>query len=270
MQYQFDADFATLYGVDEAIFVHRIYYWVRQNRANDRHFIDGRYWTYDSMTALTSQDIFGFWSKRQLERIIKSCKDKGLILTADYNENRYNRPQWYTVTDKVLQFYEGAVKRSEDPAPEPLEAAPETVPTMAPNGDNGVPEPCRQSSPNRDVLIGTIKRPLEDQLESESAPTPEKPEEEVTLTVPEDAVVVICGEFANVSIAKPQLDKLLEQWPENIVLQEIDALSCYMASKGKKYKNHYATLLNWLRRDYPDGPPKASGSRIIDEEWIND
>ena len=34
LQYSFDADLAKEYGVPEAIFVHRLYWWVRDNAAN--------------------------------------------------------------------------------------------------------------------------------------------------------------------------------------------------------------------------------------------
>ena len=53
MQYAFDMDLAQRYGVPEAIFVHRLYWWVRDNAANGRNYRDGRYWTYDSLNALT-------------------------------------------------------------------------------------------------------------------------------------------------------------------------------------------------------------------------
>ena len=33
------------------------------------------------------------------------------------------------------------------------------------------------------------------------------------------------------------------------LLNEIDTLSVYIASKGKKYKSHYATILNWDRKN---------------------
>ena len=32
-------------------------------------------------------------------------------------------------------------------------------------------------------------------------------------------------------------------------LSQIENLSSYMASTGKRYKSHYATILNWDRRD---------------------
>ena len=32
-----------------------------------------------------------------------------------------------------------------------------------------------------------------------------------------------------------------------IATEKIEKLSCYISSTGKKYKNHYATILNWAR-----------------------
>ena len=33
------------------------------------------------------------------------------------------------------------------------------------------------------------------------------------------------------------------------LLYMIERLSSYMASKGKQYKSHYATILTWARKD---------------------
>lgn len=102
-EYSFDADLTTEYGVPEAIFVHRLYWWVHDNAANDRNLKDGRYWTYDSLAALTK--IFPFWSRRQIERIINRCREKGLILTAAYSKDRRDRTTWYTVTEPLFRAY---------------------------------------------------------------------------------------------------------------------------------------------------------------------
>lgn len=101
MQYAFDMDLAQRYGVNEAIFVHRLYWWVRDNAANGRNYRDGRYWTYDSLNALT--EIFPCWSRRQVEGIINRCREKGLILTAAYSQDKRDRTTWYTVTETVIQ-----------------------------------------------------------------------------------------------------------------------------------------------------------------------
>jgi hypothetical protein len=72
------------------------------------------------------------------------------------------------------------------------------------------------------------------------------------------------GEFANVHLSDTEMDKLVARWTESQVAQEIEALSIYQQSRGKRYADHYATLLNWLKRDHP---PRAAGSTLIEEDW---
>lgn len=243
MQYNFEMAVASAYGVDEAIFVHRLYWWVRDNAANNRNYRDGHYWTYDSLSALT--EIFPCWTRRQLERIIKSCLSKGLILTADYNENRRDRTTWYTVTDIVFELYQ------EEPpdVPERGNALHETVKCISPNGDAHF------------TKRGNVyKEQLEDHLEDERERAHARESEPSHEPDPETY-----GEFCNVRLKPGELDKLLARWTPAQVQAEIDALSTYMKSKGKKYADHYATLLNWLKRDHPPG---ASGG-LIEEDWVD-
>ncbi len=55
------------------------------------------------------------------------------------------------------------------------------------------------------------------------------------------------GEYANVLLTDDELEKLKEafsDWKERI-----ERLSGYIASTGKAYKSHYATIRNWARKD---------------------
>lgn len=54
-------------------------------------------------------ELFPYWSKRQIERIIKSCKEKELIITGNFNKTAYDRTMWYAVGDIVERAY--AIKR---------------------------------------------------------------------------------------------------------------------------------------------------------------
>lgn len=65
------------------------------------------------------------------------------------------------------------------------------------------------------------------------------------------------GELCNVFLTDAELRKLVERFNATAVQRTIDRLSCYMESYGKKYKSHYATLLNWLKDD-----SEFSGSQI--------
>lgn len=53
------------------------------------------------------------------------------------------------------------------------------------------------------------------------------------------------GEFKNVKLTDDEYAKLQNKE----LLYMIERLSSYMASKGKQYKSHYATILTWARKD---------------------
>lgn len=64
------------------------------------------------------------------------------------------------------------------------------------------------------------------------------------------------GEYQNVLLSDDDLEKLKAEFPADWD-QRIQRLSEYMASSGKSYKNHLATIRNWARRDKPAA--KAAG-----------
>ncbi len=64
------------------------------------------------------------------------------------------------------------------------------------------------------------------------------------------------GEFKNVSLSEDEYQKLIIAITEKNTLILIEELSSYMASKGKKYSNHYATILAWARRKVQDHQQK--------------
>lgn len=89
----FDEDHAIKYGVDEAIMINNFRYWIRHNKANGKHFHDGRYWTYNSVEAF--KRLFLFWTPKQLRRIIESLVDKKVIMRGNYNKLNMDRTGWY-------------------------------------------------------------------------------------------------------------------------------------------------------------------------------
>ena len=56
------------------------------------------------------------------------------------------------------------------------------------------------------------------------------------------------GEYSNVLLSDADLAKLKAEFPTDWEVR-IERLSAYMASTGKTYKNHLATIRNWARRD---------------------
>lgn len=57
------------------------------------------------------------------------------------------------------------------------------------------------------------------------------------------------GEFKNVKLTDTEYQKLLSQFGNDSAKERIENLSQYIASKGKKYSSHYATILSWERKN---------------------
>lgn len=67
------------------------------------------------------------------------------------------------------------------------------------------------------------------------------------------------GEYQNVLLSDDDLEKLKAEFPSDWD-QRIQRLSEYMASSGKSYKNHLATIRNWARRDKPAAKAAAKSA----------
>ena len=70
------------------------------------------------------------------------------------------------------------------------------------------------------------------------------------------------GEFNNVLLTDEEYAKL----ESSNLLPYIKKLDSYIASKGKRYKSHYATILNWSRRDNNGITPEWFGKEIEAKE----
>ncbi len=58
------------------------------------------------------------------------------------------------------------------------------------------------------------------------------------------------GQYGNVLLSEEELGKLQSEFPYDYE-ERIERLSEYMASTGKSYRNHLATIRNWARREKP-------------------
>ena len=66
------------------------------------------------------------------------------------------------------------------------------------------------------------------------------------------------GAYKNVLLSDEDLDKLMEEFPHDYS-DRIERLSEYIATTGKKYKSHLATIRSWARKD-TQSPAKATKS----------
>jgi len=68
------------------------------------------------------------------------------------------------------------------------------------------------------------------------------------------------GEFRNVLLTDSELTRLQERFGTEADTL-IQRLSVYIESSGKRYKSHYATVLNWKQRDDNEARGKVAATR---------
>lgn len=81
--------------------------------------------------------------------------------------------------------------------------------------------------------------------------TPESVDSEPAPTKTKKPVKHKYGEYNNVLLTDDELGKIKKDFPDWET--RIERLSGYIASTGKAYKSHYATIRNWARKDIEQG-----------------
>ena len=78
-------------GLNEAIILQQIHYWL--NQSNHNH--DGKKWIYNTYDDWNKQ--FPFWSVMTIRRTITSLEKQNLILIANYNKAGFDKTRWYSI-----------------------------------------------------------------------------------------------------------------------------------------------------------------------------
>lgn len=105
MIHTFDVNIAVEYGINAAVLLQNIGYWIKQNEANELNYFDGCYWTFNSRRAY--KELFPYMSERQINTAFQKLIDNDLIVTGHYNKLAYDRTLWYALTQKgkcILHF----------------------------------------------------------------------------------------------------------------------------------------------------------------------
>ena len=110
--HSFDVAIATEFGVNAAILFQSIAWWCEHSRANNTHFHDGLYWTYNTNQAF--QKLFPYLSGKQITLAIDKLVGAGLVVKGCYNKNPYDRTLWYAVTEKGIKYLEDPVNTNEE------------------------------------------------------------------------------------------------------------------------------------------------------------
>lgn len=103
MVHSFDTKVASEVGITSAVLFHSIFFWIQKNEANDKHYYDGYYWTYNSAKAF--RKMFDYLSEKQIRTALNKLIDAGYLVAGNYNESKYDRTRWYRLGEKGISMF---------------------------------------------------------------------------------------------------------------------------------------------------------------------
>lgn len=97
-----NSELAVRIGLNEAVVLRQIYYWLEINEKLKRNYHDGKYWSYNTMENWRKEN-FPWWSTKTVERAFKNLVNSGLVITDNYNKDSRDRTKWYSIDEDVLE-----------------------------------------------------------------------------------------------------------------------------------------------------------------------
>ena len=232
LKYSFTVSVAKEVGVDGAIMLENLNYWIIVNKSKQKedHFHDGEYWTFSTKKGFS--ELFPFWTERQVRRILDNLIKDGYIKTGNYNKLSFDRTLWYTLTEKGWLLF-GIMQKTE------------------PSNDNG------QNSPmTSDRNVQTI--PYNKPNNKTNNNTTKEPRHKY-------------GEFKNVLLSDKDLEKLKAEYGEELVEKYIKKMDEWIELNGRRYKNYYLALRQWMNKEVSkkqEKVEKQEGDTKYDEEYF--
>ena len=102
MEHHFNTDIAKDFGIEEAIILHSIFFWLSKNASNNKHFYDGLYWFYNSKKAFV--EMFPYMNETKIFRLLKNLEEKGIIAKGNYSKDKWDKTNWYALTKNGIDY----------------------------------------------------------------------------------------------------------------------------------------------------------------------
>lgn len=270
MMFMFDSKVASICGANSAVILQNLYFWVKKNAANERHFHDGKYWTYNSVGAF--EEIFDYMTKKQIRGALDKLVETGLIIKGNYNKDPFDRTAWYALTDKAFDILEPEHSSS----PKGKMCEPDKADMCAEKGECINNNIYIHSDPdNKQTDINTDNNSSEPE-EPAAEPEPEEPEPEepsAELEPPFITLPLNTGEEHPVTAG--DVEEYKELYPAVNIEQALRSMRGWLLSNPGRRKTARGIrrfINSWLSREQDRGgnmraPARAARSDL--EAWAN-
>ena len=98
-----NTELAVILGdLNESIVLNQLNYWLEINKKANKHFIDGRFWVYNTYNDWKEEN-FQYWSEKTIQRTFTRLENKGIVISANYNKSGIDKTKWYTIDYDKLE-----------------------------------------------------------------------------------------------------------------------------------------------------------------------
>lgn len=157
---------AEKHGVEKAVILYNLRFWLEKNKANGSNEHDGYYWTYNSAKAFS--DLFPYFKERKINRLLNQLEEDGQILSGCFNKKGYDRTKWYSMPEFAVNNSNISTVTLDD--------------TPLVNSDKWISQNCQMDKSEMTNALVKNDRPIPD-INTDSKPDskpdtykPEKPE----------------------------------------------------------------------------------------------
>jgi hypothetical protein len=156
---------ACAIGLNHAIIVQQLEYWVERYRFDPEHQHEGCTWVFNSYEDW-QENNFPFWSVDTVKRLFQDLEKQGIIVAGRFNRKNYDRTKWYRIEYALLdrEIEKSIEARDASQARKAEEIAPaEEPPEVRPSGENArsmgatCPDGRGQNAP---MHGGNLHRPI--------------------------------------------------------------------------------------------------------------
>jgi len=105
IKHSFNIKLAEQYGIEEAILLDNLGFWLLTNLKNGTNIFDGEVWTYNSSRAFS--EIFPYMNSKKIQRSLSKLEELGILKSGNFNKLAFDHTKWYTIIDTEVRIMYG-------------------------------------------------------------------------------------------------------------------------------------------------------------------
>lgn len=244
ISFSFDLALAKAYGIKQALVIKNFQHWITVNKKNNRNFIEGRYWTYQTKEEIS--DHIQCLTFEEVRYAIECLIEIGILIKGNFNKAKFDHTIWYAFANEEIFIpnIEHSSNNSYESGKPPIDKGADHYRTV----DN------RLSSADIRCAIPDTK----------STHTKKRDNIAISEAKPPEITDKISFSWKNHQFEKISQD-IIESWKKSFpsvdIIQQINQSQEYIKSRPTTYKrrkNWNKFLVDWFSRNQEKANSPAS------------